>query len=173
MVAEIVIAVSSHCRASSGTVRFVSEEELQEPGKNHTTFKWSTTIQGKRQGLIPDAVFALDLTDEISQLQRIICFLEADRGTMPVARRSPYASSMARKLALYSHLWKSGAFEKTFRTKRMAVHTVTSSAARAENIRQAVKSLPSGRGLFATHVFEEITLTPERFIHHSTQGQDA
>ncbi len=59
---------------------------------------------------------------------------------MPVTRRSPHLSSIARKLAAYTALWKSGAFEKRFGAKRLAVFIVTTSEARAKNIAVVVEA---------------------------------
>ena len=73
---------------------------------------------------------------------------------MPITRRSPHLSSIARKLAAYTAPWKSGVFEKRFGTKRLAVFIVTTSEARAKNIAEAVAALPVGKGLFSYHALE-------------------
>ncbi len=64
------------------------------------------TGSGKEKlGVIPDRVFALEFGDKG---ERILCFLEGDRGTMPVERAKHDASSIARKLHAYALTWKAG-----------------------------------------------------------------
>jgi hypothetical protein len=151
MVAEIVLRIEAACRESGGRVRFVSADELEAASERKVKgepFAWRATIEGKRIGLVPDAVIALEFAEAPEASRRIIVCLEADRGTMPVVRWSLHLSSLHRKLVSYAHLWKAGIFAKRFGTKRLAVLTVTTSEARVKTMEAAVGKLSHGRGLF-------------------------
>ena len=169
MIAEILITVELACRSTSEAVRFVPladlERELTASKRERCTpFHWSVTVGGRKIGLIPDGVFALEFQDVPAGQNRLVCFLEADRGTMPITRSNPNLSCFARKLNAYSALWKRGAFENALGSRRIAVYAVTTSAERARNIADATKKLPCGRGLFACHTMEEITRSPEMIL---------
>ena len=58
-------------------------------------------VYGWRCCRIPDSVFALEYTNQNGQMQRAYCFLEADRGTMPVVRKGLAQTSFFRKLLAY------------------------------------------------------------------------
>jgi hypothetical protein len=118
--------------------------------------------------LIPDAVFALGFANSSDVTTRVVCCLEADRGTMPITRKSSQLSSISRKLDGYVHLWKQGAFAKKFHTKRLHILTVTTGAERAENIRKAIAALPSGKGLFSTWTEQDVQADAARIIRHAT-----
>ena len=173
MVADIVIAVEMACRQSSGVVRFVPGDELIATEAKGDPFHWHANVNGHRTGLVPDAVFALEFPSAPETSRRIICAVEADRGTMPVNRSNPQLSSMARKLSAYASLWRSGHFEKRFGTKRAAVVLVTTSRERSNNIAEAVTELPFGQGLFVTHHQEEICPDASPIIGHCTPRDKA
>jgi len=156
MVAEVLIAIERACRQSDGKVRFLPSEELEATSKNREPFHWTATIKDRRVGLVPDAVFALEFAAAPQVSRRVICCLEADRGTMPVTRRSRHLSSIARKLSAYAALWRAGNFEKRFGTKRLIVITVTTSAERVRTIAGSVAQLPHGQGLFANFIQDEV-----------------
>ena len=172
MVADVLTAAEIATRGSAGNggsggsggsgghatagMRFVAPEELTGESKKREPFHWSTTVNGRRVGLVPDGVFGIETGNSAAPKSRIICLLEADRGTMPITRCSRHLSSIARKLAAYTALWKSGAFEKRFDTKRLAIFIVTTSEARAKNIAEAVEALPVGKGLFSCHALDAV-----------------
>ena len=104
------------------------------------------TGSGKEKlGVIPDRVFALEFGDKD---ERILCFLEADRGTMPVERGKHDTSSIARKLHAYALTWKAGIHRSRFATSRVRVLTVTTSERRSEHIRAAASAVSGGYGIF-------------------------
>jgi Replication-relaxation len=174
LIAETVTAIERAAKESGGQFTFISSGMLTTTslkGKHREPFRWSATINQRRSGLIPDAVFALDLTAPNSRTQRVVIFLEADRGTMPVLRtRSPHLSNISRKLLAYADLWKSGVFTKRFQTQRFIVLTVTESSERAQNITDAVAKLTHGKGLFHTMTADSLAATPEQFLLHC-EGQ--
>jgi hypothetical protein len=89
-----------------GDVRLLIDEiPLPAATRNQRApFPWTVTGSGKEKlGVIPDRVFALESGDKGG---RILCFLEADRGTMPVERATHDGSSIARNLHAYALTWK-------------------------------------------------------------------
>ena len=165
MIAEILITVELACRSTSETVRFVPAADLEREMAasnrgRRASFHWSVAVGGRKIGLIPDGVFALEFQDAPAGKNRLICFLEADRGTMPITRSNPNLSCFSKKMQAYSALWKRGDFEKAFGSRRVAVYAVTTSAERVHNFASATAKLPYGRGLFACHTLEEVIRSP-------------
>lgn len=156
MVADILIAVQLACGEHAPDRKFVSSEELEENCAREDAFRWSVSIDGGLAGLVPDGVFGIETRDQTGATCRVVCFLEADRGTMPIHRRDNHQSSIGRKLAAYSALWKNGDFEKRFGTKRFAVFIVTTGKTRAGKMNEALSSLRSGKGLFSCQALDEV-----------------
>lgn len=166
MVAEIVIAIESTCQDQPELVRFISSDDLRPSLKHREPFHWSANVGGRRIGLVPDAVFALEFPYASSPSGRIVCCIEADRGSMPVSRRSQYLSCLARKFRAYAALWKAGNFSKRFNTKRLLVLTVTSSTSRVQTISDCLAGLPHGKGIFATFSLADFIANPWLILEH-------
>lgn len=147
MVAELLISVAERCREAGEGVEFIREPDLLGQRPRSHAVKWKAKLERRTVGLVPDAVFGLRVNSGGTS-SLLVCFLEADRGTMPVQRRSLHLSSIAKKFAAYAALWKTRKFADDFQTRRFAVLTFTTSAERAENIRKAATQIPEGRGLF-------------------------
>jgi hypothetical protein len=170
MVAEVLVTVELAFRSSDGSVRFVTAAELSMARSNHERpfpFRWNVMIGARKVGLIPDGVFALEYADGTAKPERVVCFLEADRGTMPITRSNANLSSFSRKLKAYTALWKRGDFQDTFGSRRVAVHTVTISADRALNISSAIANLSAGRGLFTCQTLAEFTAAPGSILRRA------
>ena len=153
MTAEVLIAFEMACRGSDGRVRFVAAENIFSDDatsglKFDQLLRWRTTINGKQESLIPDGVFMLEDADFPDGTNLRLCFIEADRGTMPLVRSRSTASCVERKLRLYAHLWKQGQFAKKLQVNRLQVFIVTNSTGRVSNMLEAFAKLPVGRGLF-------------------------
>ena len=88
----------------------------------------------ERIPVYPDALFILQ---SLSDGGRVHCFLEADRGTMPVKR-------FITKLRGYWHYWRTGQAEARFGMKNFLVLTVTTSPERARNLVQACSTVAEG-----------------------------
>ena len=148
MVSDIMVALEIACR-KRGNVRLLIEDEIPLPATTRTKrapFQWTVSGSGKEKlGVIPDRVFTLEHRENG---ERILCFLEADRGTMPVERTNNDASSIMRKLQAYALTWKAGIHRSRFGTSRIRVLTVTSSESRCQNIRCAASAVSGGRGIF-------------------------
>jgi DNA-binding Lrp family transcriptional regulator len=143
LIAEAMVALELSCRARTD-VRFIPEAELRMEGG----FRWSVALHHdgatRRVGLIPDAVFALEHSDGT----RAYYFLEADRGTMPVRRRTLNQSSFFRKLLAYAATWTQDLHRRKFGFHRFRVVTITRSTRRVDNLVAAAADLPTGQGLF-------------------------
>lgn len=130
-------------------MRLLIEHEIPLPDSTRALrdpFRWTVTVSGKgKLGVIPDRVFALEF---ITTHERILCFLEADRGTMPVERAKHDASSISRKLLAYAATWKAGIHRSRFGASRLRVLTVTTNESRCERIRSAASEVTGGHGLF-------------------------
>lgn len=148
MVSKIMVALEIACRKSA-TVRLQIEHEISLPSatrKESEPFRWKATVSGKEKlGIIPDRVFALE---SVERGDRILCFLEADCGTMPVRRATLETSSFARKLLAYQASWTQRIHLARFGFPRVRVLTVTTSTARLENLVAAAASVENGKGLF-------------------------
>ncbi len=163
MVSDIMVALEIACRQRRD-VRLLIEHEIPLPAatrNQRAPFQWTVTGSGKEKlGVVPDRVFALESGDKG---ERILCFLEADRGTMPVERAKYDASSIARKLHAYSLTWKAGIHRSHFGTSRVRVLTVTSNESRCRNICTAATAVSAGRGIFLqTHIASG--LRPEAYL---------
>jgi hypothetical protein len=90
-------------------------------------------VDGERIPIAPDAMFILNAIDG-SNPGRVHCLLEADRGTMAVAR-------FVRKLHGYFAFWRSGLAMQRLSIKNFLVVTVTRSQERAENLREAAREV--------------------------------
>ena len=156
MVADVEISIELACRARGGQVNFIAAQDFSAGSK---AFHWTANVNGQRFGLVPDAMFILDFAEANEASRRVVCCLEADRGTMPVQRRSPHLSSINRKFSAYANLWKAESFAKRFQIKRLAVITVTISEERSQNIRNTIAALPEGKGLFSC--FPQAAVCPD------------
>jgi DNA-binding Lrp family transcriptional regulator len=141
LVSEIMVSIELACRRS-GQVRLLSGPEL--PVRNGQPFRWRVNMEnGVNLGIVPDRVFALERESE-----RAFFFLEADRGTMPVIRKSLSQTSFYRKLLAYSATWSQGIHRSRFGFHRFRVLTVTTSAERVNSLLDACSQLQHGHGLF-------------------------
>jgi hypothetical protein len=148
LVSDFMVAVELACRRA-GNVRLIAGPDLSVRAEAGGRFKWSVkTKEGVNLGLIPDRVFALEFNDPVGNPARAYFFLEADRGTMPVTRRSLAQTSFLRKLLAYEATWSQSIHRTRFGFHRFRVLTVTTSAERVRSLVDACSQLNSGHGLF-------------------------
>jgi hypothetical protein len=98
-------------------------------------------------GVIPDKVFGLHFPDAPEGQNRAYFFLEADRGTMPVERKTFDRTSFYRKLIAYHETWRQQIHTQHFGIKSFRVLTVTSGADRVRNIAAAAWKATNGKAL--------------------------
>jgi hypothetical protein len=98
----------------------------------------------------PDAFFTLEDSRRPAGANKTNFFLEADRGTMPVIRKTLDRTSFYRKLLAYRETWRRGLHTKHFGFRAFRVLTVTSGTDRCRNVLQAAKDVVDGHagGLF-------------------------
>ena len=146
-VADVMVAVELACR-KQGDTRLLYEDELALQSERQP-FQWRVKIQnGWKLGVIPDRVFALEFPDASGQSQRVYFFLEADRGTMPVTRRTLSQTSFFRKLLAYEATWTQNIHQRNLGIHRFRVLTVTTISGRVNSLVEACSQLKRGHGLF-------------------------
>lgn len=147
LVSDVMVALELACRAS-GRIRLLYDDQLALHSELQP-FQWKVkTRGGLKLGVVPDRVFALEYPDRNSQSQRVYFFLEADRGTMPVMRRTFSQTSFYRKLLAYEATWTQNLLRTHFGIRRFRVLTVTTCAARVKSLVEACSRLERGHGLF-------------------------
>jgi hypothetical protein len=165
--ADILVRLETETRSRNG-VRLVSRTELldeappatrdmTEPLKLSADVSWAN--RNHRLAVIPDDAFALEFTDG-GAVERANFFLELDRETMPVMRRSKSLdrqnrqTSMLSKFLTYHRVWRDKLHTTRFGWENFRVLTVTTSDKRVDSMIEAVKAVTDGRGsslfLFAT-----------------------
>jgi hypothetical protein len=136
-VADFMVDMEVACRDSGIRMNRVAQR-----------LQWTApVVQGgvtRSVGVIPDALFEIQTADQ----QKVLFCLEADRATMPVKRRHLNQTSVHRKLLAYHATWKHRILNQHYTCKRFRVLTLTTSAERVRNLREAARELPNGHGLF-------------------------
>jgi hypothetical protein len=115
-------------------------------------------VGGLKLTAFPDRVFALEYLNAQGEPNRLVFFLEADRGTMPVKRTNFSQTSFYRKLLAYEATWSQMIHGSLFGFNRFRVLTVTTSAERVKSLMAACSELHSGHGLF---LFADISVLKE------------
>jgi hypothetical protein len=155
-VAEVMVAFEVVCRDTEG-VEFIPPEEILAAAPEATRrlrlpFRWQAEVSeaGKlhRLGVEPDRVFGLRFAGQPEQRRCAYFFLEADRGTMPVARKGLDQTSFRRKLLGYRETWRQGLHRTHLGIPNFRVLTVTTNEERRQHLIAACRSLGSGRRLF-------------------------
>jgi hypothetical protein len=150
MVAEIMVAFEVACRERKG-VRFIPPKEILAGAPEATRrlrlpFRWQVEVRhGGRPchlGVEPDRVFGLSFEGVPQNRSRAFFFLEADRGTMPVARKDLAQTSFSRKLFAYRETWRQGLHRVHLGIPNFRVLTVTTSKERVGHLVAACRSLP-------------------------------
>ena len=156
-VAEVMVAFEVACLGREGVTLIQPEEVLRaappETRRLRLPFRWQVEIrEGQklhRLGVEPDRVFALRFAGAPEGRQVAYFFLEADRGTMPVARKGLEQTSFRRKLLSYRETWRQGLHKAHLGIPNFRVLTVTTSKERVRHLVAACQSLGgSGGGLF-------------------------
>jgi len=150
LVGDVMVAIELACRRTG--IRLLTEGELAPPlvaNRKGPLFRWKVKVTGGlKLSVIPDRVFALEFKDQAGHSNRAVFFLEADRGTMPVIRRTLTQTSFFRKLLAYEATWSQSIHRSKFDFHRFRVLTVTTSAARVKSLVDACSKLKRGQGLF-------------------------
>ena len=143
-VSDAMAAIEIACRARS--MQLISSDKFLPPGQS--SFEWRVITKKHRLGIVPDKTFALEFTDANGGAKRSYFFLEADRGTMPVARQNLTQTSMRRKFVAYAATWRQGLHTSVLGLPHFRVLTITASASRLKSLIEECSQLESGQGLF-------------------------
>jgi len=150
-VSDILVALFRAGDALDDEVRLLYEHQLDillQPERRSLAWTVDAGSLGKLS-VIPDRVVQLrTFTGEDEAAERVTCFIEADRGTMPVIRRDGRQTSVLRKLVAYEASWRKGLLQKRYPTERFRVLIVTTNPARVEQMVKVCQRLESGHGLF-------------------------
>ena len=151
LISDVMISMELACRQHGG-VRLLNSADLPLPTATRSRlepFQWKVNVNGNtRLGVVPDCVFGLEFAGQPPDRNRAYFFLEADRGTMPIARNGLHHSSFHRKFLAYEATWLQELHRKQFGFHRFRVLTVTTSADRLTHLVTACRQLERGRGLF-------------------------
>jgi len=164
-VSDVMVAFTRATRSAKAP-RLLLEEDLAPDKSPSKAFQWAATVkhrnESKRVGIFPDRVFALESPN---QTERIFYFVEADRATMPITRRSLSQSSIIRKLLAYEATWSQKIHESRFGTKRFRVLFVTTTPERVDHLVTACSKLPRGQGLFLFTSIQSLREAPNILTH--------
>jgi len=156
MVSGIMIAFEAACRRH-GRVRIIPWEEILEtkcPPETKRKQKpqtWRVRVGDKGAiGVTPDRIFGLHFLDRPEGANRTYFFLEADRGNMPVIRRTFTQTAIYKKLLAYHATAIEKLHTKLFGLQTFRVLTVTDSPerGRVKTMVQAAQQLKGLQGIF-------------------------
>ena len=139
LVADVMVAVELACR-KCGAIRLVREDEIlyRAPAATQdkrNPFQIGATIEHNREKRYKtqtaDALFGLHFLeeDEVAYF-----FLEADRATMPIRRRTLGPSSIFKKFLIYYMWWQGKGHESAFNMSAFRVLFVTEGQERSRNM---------------------------------------
>ena len=143
-VSDTMAAIELACRARG--IRLIASKNLLPA--EQSSFEWKVATKKHMLGIVPDETFALEFTDANGGTKRSYFFLEADRGTMPVARQNLTQTSMRRKFVAYAATWRQGLHTSVLGLPHFRVLTITSSPKRLKSLIEECSQLESGQGLF-------------------------
>jgi hypothetical protein len=144
LVSKALIQIEADCRTQG--VGFVCEREILTAAGDAESrrLQWRVTVKagpGKEQiGIIPDGAFAIEQPE-----RRRYFFLEIDRGTMPVCRKSLRLSSIRRKLLAYAATRAGRVLRDRFGISGFQVLFIAESIERMERMREMCASI-TGKG---------------------------
>jgi protein involved in plasmid replication-relaxation len=178
MVSGVMVAFEAACRRH-GTVRVIPWEEILEtkcPPETRKKAKpqtWRVRISGKGAvGVTPDRIFGLHFLERPEGANRTYFFLEADRGSMPVVRRTFTQTAIYKKLLAYHATATGGLHTKLFGIQSFRVLTVTDSPERGR-VKSMVAACQELRGLQGIFLFtdERSLLSGDTLSHEWMNGR--
>ena len=148
-VAEALVLIERACNQSGA--EFMDEQAILASLGGRASSKrlqWRVTVKSGKDseeiGVIPDAVFAIERKGDSGAPRRFYYFLEADRGSMPLTRKSLALSSIQRKALAYSRSFKSGVLKRRFGIPGFKVLFVVRSKERLERMKEVCRTVQGG-----------------------------
>lgn len=161
MVSEVLIRVESSSRSKGMT--FVPESEIlaetneeSPPRRIQWRLTVSAALEREHVGVIPDGAFAIDRVGQGGVHRRLYYFLEADRGTMPIHRKSLRLSSIRRKALAYLRTRKARSLKDRFGIPGFQVLFVAHSKTRMIRMREVCDALDASRKSFIFTTLDEL-----------------
>ncbi len=149
LIADLMVGIECAVRAQP-SIKLVSGAELLAKAPRFGSFgpvSWTmkATVPGESTeiAVAPDKVFALQFGDTG---RRNYFFVEADRATMPIERRSLAQSSVKKKLLAYHHGHLAKRHTALWGIPGFRVLTITKSAERVASMIEVVKEITGGKG---------------------------
>lgn len=143
-VSEALIRIESD--SDSKGARFVSEFgilAIADCDSETRHIQWRVQVKTdttkERIGIIPDGAFAIERRADGNSPRRRYFFLEVDRGTMPVSRKSLRISSIRRKALAYSRTRRGRVLQGRFNIPGFQVLFVAKSKERVARMEEACK----------------------------------
>jgi protein involved in plasmid replication-relaxation len=160
MICETIASIELGTRMIAG-MRFIPWPEILTKAPAETRalahpFRFPTL--GPAGGVAPDALFGIEYRAEDKKTYRFFA-LEADRGTMPVARSNPDQTSYLGKLAAYHGILSSQAHKTHLGVPNLLVLTVTTSERRLGEIMQRLTDQRTSTAAFLFKAFNALGLT--------------
>lgn len=157
-VSAFMAALEIGCR-NRHDIRLLYAHELlnlKDTSKNVKNFSWSVNLSGKRRiAVVPDKVFALEVTYPDKRIECTHYFLEADQGTMPIERRDFRQSCVFKKLKAYEATQTTGIYRMKLGMRRFIALIITHQRERMESISQAICNIRPHRACFLVSLFCE------------------
>lgn len=138
MVSDFMAALELDCRQRPDVCLLYAHELPQPKGRENRRepFRWTIDLPGKRRvGVVPDKVFALEVTHPDGRIERTHYFLEADQGTMPIERRDLRQSCVLKKLIAYHATRTTGIHRTKLQIASFYALILTTTLQRSEQIR--------------------------------------
>jgi len=171
MVSEALIRIEAECRVRGE--RFISENVILSRIKGPTAqrrIQWRVTVKiesaNEHIGIIPDAAFAIDRVETNGVSRRLYYFLEADRGTMPINRKSLRLSSIRRKALAYLRTRKTRSLQESHGIPGFQVLFVAHSHERLLRMKEVCDNAKGGHhtSLFVFTTLDELRRNEFTFI---------
>ena len=172
MVSDFMAAIEIECRLHPNLcLKYGHELQLPEGReKSREPFRWTVDLPGKRRvGVVPDKVFAIEVYGDRGLSRSVVCFLEADQGTMPIERRDLRQSCVLRKLKAYEATSVSGIQRNRQGSEHFKVIFVARSDARRTSIQAAAAKVHRARRMFNVfgHAATAVAvLSGLKILHH-------
>ena len=177
IVSDFMAGLELDCRERAD-IRLLYPHELPKPNGRENSrepFRWTVDLPGKRRvGVVPDKVFALEISQSDRRIERTHYFLEADRGTMPIERRDLRQSCVLRKLKAYEATHTTQVYRTRLGAERFRVLITCHQKERVDHIREAVGKMNKGRRLFRVICDADLHLCTSRvdLINSSRCGDE-
>ena len=154
MICEVLASLELGVRAAP-SLRFIAWPEILGRGPEATRSSLTPFRLPLPSGahLVPDGLFGIEYAQEGAKAYRFFA-LEADRGTMPVARSNPNQTSYLGKLAAYREIISGQVHKTHLGIPNLLVLTVTTSPTR---IREVIRQMGGQATGMAPFLFKAVS----------------